>query len=189
MLITLVRHGEVDEKYHKKYYGHLDISLSHKGKRTAQLLANKLSTKHYDAVYCSDLKRCRETLEPFHFDVPVRYSSRLREKSWGRHEGKSFDEIIEMEEFEYENFEQWLHALDGERFDSFIRGVKSFFQEFLLEHSYKNILVMTHAGVIRVLISIIQNISLEEAFSTPLDYASYILLDTESWKFSEVQKV
>jgi len=187
MLITLVRHGEVEEAYHKRYNGHINISLSSKGEAEAQQLAEHFKDKTFDAVFCSDLKRCRQTLDAFDLQGirPV-YTQALREKFWGRHEGKSFDEIIQSEAFSYENFEQWINALDGEDYTAYIKRVEAFFKGFLLESSSGNVLVMTHAGVIRVLMHLLKNISLEEAFCQPFAYANYITLDTLTWQFSKL---
>lgn len=189
MRITLLRHAEVDEAYHRCYNGHIDIGLSAKGKEEAKHLGEHLKDEAYDAVFCSDLKRCRQTLE--HFDLGIRpvYTSMLREKSWGRHEGKRFDEIIAGEDFGYEDFEQWINALDGEAYPAYIERIENFFKGFLPGNPYENVLVITHAGVIRVLFHILQKISLEEAFSKSFAYSNYIILDTDTWEFSEIQCV
>lgn len=189
MLVTLVRHAEVDKAYHKCYNGHIDISLSAKGKEEAKELSLHLQNKSFNSVFCSDLKRCKETLEPFNLEVTPVYTSMLREKSWGRHEGKNFDEIISSEDFTYEDFEQWIHALDGEEYSAYIKRVEGFFKGFLPASASGDVLVMTHAGVIRVLIHLLQDISLEEAFCKPFAYANYITLDTDTWKFGALQCV
>ena len=185
MKMILVRHAEVEEAYHKCYNGHIDISLSARGKEEAKALGSHLKAKEFDAVFCSDLKRCKETLKAFDLSSKPVYTRALREKSWGRHEGMRFDEIIESEAFGYENFQQWVNALDGEAYCEYITRIESFFKGFLPANPYENVLIMTHAGVIRVLMHLLQNISLEEAFSKPFDYAHYITLETETWKFSE----
>ncbi len=189
MTITLVRHGEVDADYHGCYNGHIDIALSLKGEEQAKELAHHFKEKSFDAVFCSDLKRCKQTLEPFNFDIRPVYTQALREKSWGRHEGKSFDEIIKDEDFKYINFEQWINALDGEDYSQYIERIQSFFKGFLMANPYENVLVVTHAGVIRILMHILQEISLEEAFSRSFSYANYIVLDSETWTFTEIQCV
>jgi alpha-ribazole phosphatase/probable phosphoglycerate mutase len=188
MKITLVRHGEVDGAYHKCYNGHIDIPLSKQGEEEAKALALHFKDRSFDAIFCSDLKRCRQTLEAFELQVRPVYTSALREKSWGRHEGKSFDEIISNEDFVYENFEQWINALDGEEYAEYIKRIENFFKGFLLANPYKEVLVMTHAGVIRVLMHVLQDISLEEAFSKSFAYANHICLDTDTWTFTQKNK-
>jgi len=179
MKITLLRHAEVIKEFQGKYNGHIDIALSQKGKEDAKKLANKLEKLEFDRVYCSDLLRARETLSAFDINTEVVYTERLREKSWGKHEGKSFDEIVQGG-LVYEDFEQWITALDGEDFNSYKERLREFFYETLLKESTKHILVVTHSGVIKTLLSILQGITLQEAFSTQLPYASYITLDTIS---------
>jgi broad specificity phosphatase PhoE len=189
MIITLLRHGEVDEAYKGCYNGHIDIGLSQRGKAEAKALAGAFKTEHFDAVFCSDLKRCRQTLEAFDLKIKPLYTQALREKSWGRHEGKRFEEIIKTESFAYASFEQWINALDGEEYPLYIERIEHFFKDFLPLSPHKNILVVTHAGVIRVLMHLLQNISLEEAFSKGFGYANYVRLDTQNWTFGEIQCV
>ena len=177
MTITLVRHAEVIEEYQGRYNGHIDISLSENGKHQAKELGEALKKTHFDKVFCSDLLRARETFNELNIDAEAIFSSRLREKSWGRHEGKSFSEI-EAEGIEYKNFEQWIDALDGEDMQVYTENLKNYFNETLLKQETQNILIITHSGVIKTLLHLTQDISLEEAFSTHLPYSSSITLDT-----------
>lgn len=170
MPITLVRHAEVEEEYIGKYNGHIDIALSQRGKEQAKILADKLKSEKYDKIYCSDLRRARETLQEFSFRVKPTFTKELREKSWGRHEGKSFEEI-ESEGIKYENFTQWLDALDGERVEEFEKRVLKFFKA--LEKSEENILIVTHAGVIKVIQAFYNSSTLEDAFMQSLGYGEF----------------
>ena len=187
MKITLVRHSEVDEKYHKRYNGHIDIGLSRKGKEEAAALAAIFKEEEFDAVYCSDLLRSRETITPFRQSGDAIFTPLLREKSWGKHEGMSFDEIIAAGEIHYENFPQWIKALDGEAYETYIKRIKEFFLEYLLSQNVNTVLVVTHAGVIRVLMALVQDLSLEEAFCIDVPYASGIIFDTDLQTFSTIK--
>lgn len=187
MKITLVRHTEVQEKYHKRYNGHIDIGLSSLGFIQAKELAEYFKEHIFDLVYCSDLKRARDTLKPFVQEEQASYTELLREKSWGKHEGLSFDEILAQGELEYIDFISWINALDGEDYESYIQRVKKFFLEYLVSQVAENTLVVTHAGVIRVLMAIVNNLSLEEAFSINVPYSAYVILDTQTMSFSEVK--
>ena len=183
MKITLIRHGSVEEAYQGCYNGHIEIGLSQAGREEAVALAETLQGVKFDRVYCSDLRRARETIAPFEQEKDAIYTAALREKSWGRHEGMHFDAIIAEGEIEYKNFIEWIEALDGEDYREYISRVEQFFLEFLLQEECDTILVLTHAGVIRTLISIVQNISLEEAFSVAIPYGGYMVFDTESGSF------
>ena len=186
MKITLVRHGEVEEAYIGKYNGHNGIGLSQKGKQDAQKLAEIFKCKKFERVYCSDLKRTRETLAPFIQAKDAIFTAKLREKSWGKHEGLSFDEIT-AQGIEYKNFSQWIEALDGESSQLYVQRIKDFFFKELLLEDAENILLITHAGVIRVFMAIVQKLPLEEAFSINIPYTSYIVYDTNLKAFNTLK--
>jgi len=185
--ITLLRHTEVEEAYFKCYNGHIDIGLSLNGEKQAKLLAQEFSEEKFDLVYCSDLLRTRATLAHFSQKKQAIYTELLREKSWGKHEGMSFDAIMQEGEIEYVDFLQWIQALDGEDYEIYIQRIKEFFLDFLITQKAENVLVITHGGVIRVLISLIKEISLQEAFSLDVAYGAYLILNTKTMSFSEVK--
>ena len=187
MKITLVRHGEVDEKYHKCYNGHINIGLSRKGEEQAKAVATLLQNKEFDLVYCSDLLRAKETLKPCKQYKDALFTKHLREKSWGKHEGMTFDEIIAAGEIRYKNFSQWIEALDGEPYATYIERIKVFFLEYLPSQNANTVLVVTHAGVIRVLMALVQKLSLEEAFCIDVPYASAVEFDTDLQTFTYKQ--
>jgi len=184
--ITLIRHAEVATPFRGKYNGHNDIGLSQKGKEEAKKLAKCFTCKSFDLVYCSDLRRAKETLAPFSQAKDAIFTEKLREKSWGKHEGLSFEEIC-AQGLKYSDFNQWIETLDGERVGVYTQRVKQFFFEELAEKKADNILVITHAGVIRVLMAIVQNISLEDAFCVALPYTSYTVYDTDCQTFSTIK--
>lgn len=190
MILTLVRHGEVDPAALNRYNGHNDIGLSEQGLAQAKALARRFADARFDAVYCSDLRRAAESLVPLlrssgTLPVPV-YTSALREKSWGRHEGKTFDEILTEEGITYESFEQWIDALGGEPRDAYVKRIRHFFLEELAAEPYEQVFIMTHAGVICTLMHLLQGISLEEAFSVPFPYGAHTTLDLDTNKFGEI---
>ena len=177
MTITFVRHAEVIEEYLGKYNGHIDIELSQNGHMQAKELAKKLKKQNYDLVYCSDLLRAKETLLHLKVDCEVIYSQELREKSWGIHEGKSYDEIAATG-LKYENFEQWISDLDGESVAEFTSRVNNAYKN-ILNNDAQKVLVMTHSGFIKTLMSKLKRIPLEDSFATKLPYCGMISIDTK----------
>ncbi len=184
MTLTLVRHAEVIEEYQGKYNGHIDIGLSQNGKLQAKELGQKLQDSKFDKVYCSDLLRAKQTLQAFNLNVEPIYAKELREKSWGEHEGKSFDEI-QNEGIKYENFEQWIRALDGEDMDKYRGRIEKYFYETLFKQETQNVLVVTHSGVIKTILSILNNSSLEEAFSIKLSYLSAKIINSDDFRLNK----
>lgn len=183
MKVTLLRHAEVETNYHHKYNGHIDIALSEYGKLQALDVAQILKDEDFDAIYCSDLLRARQTLEAFETTLTPVFTKELREKSWGRHEGKSFQEI-ESSGIKYQNFEQWIHALDGENIHNYQANAVKYFQNTILKRDATNILVLTHGGFIRSLLAYYKNTSFEETFNIKINYATFLFFDEKSNSFN-----
>src|SRR5580698_5859091 len=62
--LLLIRHGEVEASYQKKFGGWIDMNLSPNGRRQARILAEYLRSKTIDAIYASPMKRVQQTLAP-----------------------------------------------------------------------------------------------------------------------------
>lgn len=187
MTLYLVRHGAVDQAYKGCYNGWLDVALSPEGHEEARTLADRLSAVPFDSVYASDLIRSRESLACFK-PKNVVYDERLREKSWGNSEGMDYDAICKKLGIVYENFVQWVEALGGESLEAFRSRVMGVFFEEIARAQEKNVLVMTHAGVIRTLLAFLERTSLEEAFARPVPTGSYTRIERtpEGWRVREV---
>jgi broad specificity phosphatase PhoE len=57
----------------------------------------------------------------------------------------------------------------------------------LVKQDANTVLVVTHAGVIRVLMAIVQKLSLEDAFYIDVPYASATVFDTDLQTFSTIK--
>jgi broad specificity phosphatase PhoE len=178
--ITLVRHGEVEEKYLGCYNGHIDIGLSLKGYADAKELKKHFKASEFESIFCSDLRRAKETLKQFIKSEDVIYTKELREKSWGEHEGMSFNEITSTTNLRYINFEQWTDALGGEHPKEFTARVEKFFFEYLPTLKKNNVLVVTHSGVIKTFMHLLKGISLEEAFCLSVPYTSFVVYNSKT---------
>lgn len=172
MKLTLLRHFEVIEEYQGKYNGHIDIPLSKKGVEDAKKFASTLHDKHFDAIYCSDLLRARQTLAQLNLNAPTTFSPMLREKSWGEHEGMSFEQI-EASGILYTTFEEWIAQLGGESYETFYARITNFLTQ-LAKQPHKHTLIVTHSGVIKTILGKIGNLSLQESFSLNITYGTLI---------------
>jgi broad specificity phosphatase PhoE len=171
MNLYLVRHAILCKENQNRYNGHNDISLCDEGREMAKRLAAELDEMEFDAVFCSDLTRAKETLAPSKHAKNAIYTPALREKSWGKHEGMSFDEIV-ASGLEYGDFRSWIDSLDGES----VLELRERVTRFLEALTHNNILVVTHAGVIATLLSIVNNITIQEAFSEKIEHCKIIKL-------------
>ena len=174
--ITLIRHGEVQEDFIGKYNGHNNITLSKNGILQTLTLAKKFSNQHFDIVFCSDLRRTKQTLQALQLQTKkVVLSKNLREKSWGEDEGKSFKQLTQ-EGKEYKNFMQWINSLDGESVEMFEKRVIKYFFTTIAQTKGEKIAIVTHSGVIKILLKFIKNLNFEDAFSLTLAYNGTITI-------------
>lgn len=157
--IYLVRHAETDWNVKKVLQGHTDSPLTDLGKEQAKLLAKKFRDLHFDAVFSSDLLRAKKTAELITLEkkLAVQTTKALRERYFGVFEGKRWQGI----EFKIRkilkkmsdlSLKRWLklklfedEESDAELMTRFI----TFLREIAVGYQRKNILVVSHGGVIR----------------------------------------
>jgi probable phosphoglycerate mutase len=161
--LLLARHGETDWNAERRWQGHSDPPLNERGREQARELAAALDG--VDVIYTSDLARARETAEILgaRLGVEARPDPRLRERSFGAWEGKTWDEL---EEDFADALERWrageTHGPeDAERYGDFSRRVESFLENVLDRHPAERVLVVGHGGSIRAI----------HALAGGLDYA------------------
>ena len=176
MMLYLARHGEVEEGYQGCYNGWIDVALSSKGNKEAKTLAKCLTHVEFDMVYCSDLSRCKESIAYFDLNRVV-YDMMLREKSWGECEGLGYDAICRKLGINYVSFSQWLEDLGGEGLKTFKARIASIFFEKIISSGGEKVLVMTHGGVIRTILSIVTGESIEACFELAIPTASYTIIE------------
>jgi broad specificity phosphatase PhoE len=164
MSLTLLRHAPLSEEYHGRYIGHTDLSID------SELFSPIILPHTYELIYSSDLCRCTQTLEALGYS-DVKTDERLREVAFKkRFEGKSFEEIEKMEEYDpsfLESQESWHTFICEENSEHFHRRIETFLEELPLD---KNILICSHAGTIREILSLLK--------SEPkrLDYLEYTIV-------------
>lgn len=93
--LYLARHGETVENTAHLLQGHLPGTLTPLGMQQAEALRERLGPIHFDALICSDLKRCTDTAAILNSvrKLPVRTTALLRERDWGSLTGKYIPDI------------------------------------------------------------------------------------------------
>ena len=152
--ILLVRHGESVLGAQGRYAGRLDPPLTSKGRRQILRLRARVRRLSPGRIYSSDLRRCRETAEILASGRPVAYSTALRELSFGAWEGLTYDQVLRRDSSRYR---RWLEdprqaaPPRGERVQHLARRVRAFVAR--LPRTRRPVLLVTHGGVIRALLS------------------------------------
>jgi 2,3-bisphosphoglycerate-dependent phosphoglycerate mutase len=161
--LLLTRHGETDWNAERRWQGHSDPPLNGRGREQARELAAMLDG--VDVIYASDLARARETAEILgeRLSLEVRLDPRLRERSFGAWEGKTWDELEERSADELRRWQsgETHGAEDSEPYEDFSRRVESFLEDVLRRHPEEQVLVVGHGGSIRAI----------HALAEGLDYA------------------
>ncbi len=189
-LVYLLRHGRIEGHGTKRFIGQTDVLLDDLGKSQAATWNKAFDSIHFNAVYSSSLKRCCQTAQLVCPKQNINIDNRLNEINMGNWDGKTFDEIKKkrLEEFEKRGSQIYqFRPANGESFKDLSDRVFPFFNslekaglnhEIALgqEDPYSNILVITHAGVIRTLICHILEMNPKDLFKIKLAYGELFVL-------------
>ncbi|RRD40520.1 histidine phosphatase family protein [Leptotrichia sp. OH3620_COT-345] len=158
--IVFIRHGETDMNKSKLYFGHLDPELNETGKeqlkKTKKLL--KYFEKNIDIVFSSNLKRCVESMEILKINQKIKkiLLEEFKEINFGIFEGKTYEEIVSEfpEEAEKMN-NNWrtFKVQGGESLEEVMRRVVTKLKELINKYKNKKLIIVTHAGVIKTIVS------------------------------------
>ena len=146
-ILTFIRHAETDFNIAGLFAGRIDCNITHEGLEQAKRLL-KEEEKDFDYIYCSPLKRTKQTLEAIiPGSIPI-IDERIIEISIGEWEGKkkaSFDkDLLAL-------FRDGQYNPPGAESTSQVDKRVCDFVESLFA-TYKNnekILIVTHNGVMR----------------------------------------
>jgi alpha-ribazole phosphatase len=174
-MIYLIRHTEpLREKGEKVFLGQSNPPLSTAGIRQAESLALALCGRELEAVYCSDLRRSRQTASIIaikHGWIP-KVCTALREIRLGEWEGLTFAEVQDRYPREFrergENIVTYRPP-GGESFADLAQRVLPAFKRIIAETG-RNIAIVGHAGVNRVILCHLLRLDLERLFSIRQEY-------------------
>ena len=162
MKLYITRHGETTWNAQNKVCGITDVELTGKGKEQAKALANKIKDKNIDIIISSSMKRARETSrivsEICH--APIEIEPRLIEQNYGIYEGadrkdEGFLGNKRHFAYKYPNGESMMQV--AYRTYAVIDEIKERYKD-------KNVLIICHGGVCRVLNTYFEDMTNEEFF-------------------------
>lgn len=175
MKIYITRHGETEWNKEGKMQGWKDSVLTEKGVENAKRLGAKLKDIEFDCIYCSPLGRTIDTAKNIKGDKSIKIviCEGLKEMGFGTWEGMEHARIEELypeQQYNFWNQPHMYETIDGETFEEFFNRVRSVLNDIISNNSGENILIVTHAAVIKAIYSIIKNLSLEDFWSPPFMY-------------------
>jgi alpha-ribazole phosphatase len=162
MEIYLIRHTRPDITK-DRCYGQADLDVVETFHEEAQCIQEYLP-KHIEKVYSSPLKRCRQLAEHLFPAHDLHFDDRLKEINCGEWELKLWDDI------DQDLLKAWMDDFanvvipGGESYTQLYERAKAFFDSLHLKH--KSIAIVSHGGVIRSILSYIENVALMDSFKT-----------------------
>lgn len=149
MKLYVVRHGETIWNVEHRVQGITDIPLTEKGEAEARELQDLVSSLNIDVVISSPLERARKTAEIItDKKLPINTDDRIKERDWGLNEGALIDEV--------DTIDCWDVILNTtlqniESIQDFMYRVSSFIEDIKVRYKDKNVLIVTHSAVSRVI--------------------------------------
>jgi alpha-ribazole phosphatase len=179
--VWLVRHGAC-EGTDGRCYGRLDVPLSREGVSQAGNLAKHLRRESLDCIYSSPSRRALDTArivaEPHR--AAIRTLDGLAEIDFGDFEGLSYEEI--QTRFP-EAYRTWMNEPavvrfpNGEDFQAMRKRVLHSIETVITGHSGKSVAVVTHGGVVRLLVAHALSIPDSHIFRLTQEYAAINRID------------
>ena len=153
-------------------YGRTDVGLANTFLEEKDTALSKLPSE-IDAVYSSPSTRCTQLASYISKDHLT--DARLYEVNFGQWEGKTWDSV------DKETLDPWMQDFvnvcppAGESMIQMQDRVMHFWKE-LLQCSYAKAALVTHGGVIRIILATIQGIPLKESFDIKVKFSDVILV-------------
>lgn len=165
--LYIVRHGETEWNTLGRIQGHTDVALSDRGRRQAAALSRRLAGVAFDAAWCSDLSRARETAQIIlgTRDAPLYATPQLREYHKGIFEGLTVREYAQRYPDLYQD--SLRNDLDfappggGETIRQTSARMAQFTAQLLAQNPNDTALIVGHGGSLRAVIVALLSLPLE----------------------------
>ncbi|WP_069384823.1 histidine phosphatase family protein [Halomonas caseinilytica] len=157
--LTVVRHGVTAWNLERRYQGHRDVPLlMPEAMADIERLRDDLAEERFDAVHCSDLTRCRQTLAAVRETLPTPeawFDARLRELDFGDYEGCTYAHLKDDP-----GYRAWVDSAgavappNGESAAALWSRLEDWLAEVqaqALATGQRRVLAVSHGGVIREL--------------------------------------
>ena len=171
MKIFITRHGETIWNTEGKMQGHLNSDLTEKGVEHTKKLNTYLKDINFDKVFCSPLGRAIQTADILtkEKDVEFEIIDNLAEMNFGCWEGMTHSKVKEIYTDKHYNFwnkPQLYTPIDGESFEELIHRAQILLND-IINKNYENILIVSHAIMVKALYYVMKNYTIEEFWNPP----------------------
>ncbi len=188
-----MRHGEVEERYHKVFGGsRIDMSLSPRGHAQGEAIARWLADTHLDAVYASPMERVRQTMAPLIASrgIEPEIVDGLREMDFGDWTGHRWDQVQEtfgVSAFDWLEIIEDTGILNGETARHLTDRVQPALLQILRDNPNRTVAVFCHGGIIRVILSMLLEMPLKHMAHFNIEYGSISVVEIQPAKKHAVE--
>ena len=170
--VELLRHGETVGG--SRYRGSIDDALTPQGWSAMRAALDE--TSDWDHIVSSPLRRCADFARDLaqRHGLPFSLDARLREIHFGDWEGKTAADILASDPEALGRF--WNDPVnypppDGEDVRALEARVLQVWEELVIRHAGKKILVVSHGGPLRIILGRAQGLSLTDSLRLEVAHA------------------
>ena len=185
--LVLVRHGQTDANLNRVLQGQSDGELNATGSRQAEELGRHLKDFRIDQIIASPMRRAQDTAAAIarHHQLAVKTSPLIVEWNCGALDGvpaEVFRKKLQESDVPLSSF----RPEGGETLREVQQRATAFLSELIASYQNQTVLVCSHGDFMRALVSLLLQISIEEASGIYFDNASYSILEFESGHWNPV---
>ncbi len=154
--IYFLRHGETTASKTGGFCGTLDPDLTPEGYEMAKDFLTAYKDFPWEAIFCSPLKRARQTAQPLcdATGLTPLLRKELKEIAYGEWEGMTSEEVNRKFHDDYVRWQAdpgWNSPTRGERAVDIARRSSLILEEIEQAHPEGNVLVISHKATIRIM--------------------------------------
>jgi broad specificity phosphatase PhoE len=170
--IFLVRHGQDEDNANNILNGRRDTPLTELGRSQAKTVAEKLKDNKIQLIYASPLKRAYETARIIAEELSVDEvitDEHLMEREFGILTGKPVSDIpkYSSKTLQTDRVLYFIEAYGAEDFPTLYNRGKKIIEEIMSRHPDKNVLLVAHGDIGKMIRASYHGWSWEEGLKTP----------------------
>ncbi|MDK2587375.1 histidine phosphatase family protein [Romboutsia sedimentorum] len=183
--LILVRHALTTDNQDNKLSGHIDSVVSEIGKKQIDKLTTYLEKVDIDKIYTTTSSRTKDTVQKIANlkKINIIQKEALKEISFGDFEGITFEKIKKNHPKEFQDMIDKGYEYkypNGESLIDSYKRVANEISEIIIDNKDKTILICSHGGTIRNIITYLISNSYEYHWNFKIDNASVTILEVEN---------
>ena len=173
LTIDILRHGQTDDDT-GCLFGASDIALSEDGKAQLLAAASEITNETLTHVVSSPLQRCSWLAKQLQERVTATFEPAFSEMNFGDWEGQKIEHLLQQGHNFHDNISH-LSPPNGETYAVFSHRIQKTWHTYVQQHLKQggHHLLITHGGVIRVILGMILHIPTEQLGTLYIPHATW----------------